>query len=300
MRSFAIATQHGPEARVRNRDLDNPRLVSIIVPTYREAANLQPLVGRVVAAMQSAGRACEILIVDDDSRDGTDVAVQELAERHPVRLITRTGQRDLSLAVVEGMRQACGQILLVMDADLSHPPEQIPQIIEALEQPPTDFVIGSRYVSGGQTQEGWGAFRRLNSWVATALCRPLVGQVTDPMAGFFALRRDTFEQADPLNPIGYKIGLELMCRCRCRNVREVPISFANRTRGQSKLNLDQQARYLVHIGRLYRSYARGWGLAIRPILVAMRAGIAAVKCLRPTRPKSPSTARAAVQKSKAA
>jgi len=250
--------------------------------------------------MQLAGRACEILIVDDDSRDGTDVAVQELAERHPVRLITRTGQRDLSLAVVEGMRQARGQILLVMDADLSHPPEQIPQILEALEQPPTDFVIGSRYVSGGQTQEGWGVFRRLNSWVATALCRPLVGQVTDPMAGFFALRRDTFEQADPLNPIGYKIGLELMCRCRCRNVREVPISFANRTCGQSKLNLDQQARYLVHIGRLYRSYARGWGLAIRPILVAMRAGIAAVKCLRPTRPKSPSTARVAVQKSKAA
>lgn len=259
--------------------MDNPPLVSIIVPTYREEANLRPLICRVAAAMECAGGTCEILIVDDDSRDGTDLAVQELADRFPVRLIARTGQRDLSLAVLEGMRQARGQNLLVMDADLSHPPEQIPQLLKALEEPPTDFVIGSRYVSGGQTEEGWGVFRRLNSWVATALCRPLVGRVTDPMAGFFALRRETFERADPLDPVGYKIGLELICRCRCRHVREVPIVFANRARGHSKLNLDQQARYLVHLGRLYRSYARGWGLAIPPILAAMRAAIAVVKAL---------------------
>lgn len=280
--------------------MDNSPLVSIIVPTFREEANLRPLVTRIAAAMESAGGTCEILIVDDDSRDGTDAAVQELADRFPVRLITRTGQRDLSLAVLEGMRQACGRILLVMDADLSHPPEQIPELVKALKEPPTDFVIGSRYVSGGQTEEGWGVFRRLNSWVATALCRPLVGRVTDPMAGFFALRRDTFAQADPLDPIGYKIGLELICRCRCRHVREVPISFANRARGQSKLSLDQQARYLVHLGRLYRGYARGWGLVIRPILAAMRAAIAVVKCLRPARPAIAASIPAAVHKNRAA
>ncbi|MGQ9649824.1 MAG: polyprenol monophosphomannose synthase [Phycisphaerae bacterium] len=280
--------------------MDNSPLVSIIVPTYREEANLRPLVTRIAAAMESAGRSCEVLIVDDDSRDGTDVAVRELAERYPVRLITRTGQRDLSLAVLEGMRQARGQILLIMDADLSHPPEQIPELLRALEQPPTDFVIGSRYVPGGETEAGWGIFRRLNSLAATLLCRPLVGRVTDPMAGFFALRRDTFVQADRLDPIGYKIGLELICRCRCRHVREVPISFANRAGGQSKLNLDQQARYLVHLGRLYRSYARGWGLVIRPILAVMRAGIAVVRCLRPDHPDAATSIPAAVRKNRAA
>jgi len=280
--------------------LDNSPLVSIVVPTYREEANLRPLVTRIAAAMESADHECEILVVDDDSRDGTDIAVQELAERYPVRLITRTGPRDLSLAVLEGLRQARGQILLVMDADLSHPPEQIPELLKALNQPPTDFVIGSRYMPGGHTEEGWGVFRRLNSLAATLLCRPLVGRVTDPMAGFFALRRDTLVNADPLDPIGYKIGLELICRCRCRHVREVPICFANRTCGQSKLNLDQQSRYLVHLGRLYRSYSRGWGLVIRPILAVMRAGIAVVEYLRSSRPDVVASISVAVHKNRAA
>ena len=280
--------------------MDSQIAVSIIVPTYREEANPRPLVGRVGGVMDSDGRTYEILIVDDDSRDGTDETVRQLAERYPVRLITRTGRRDLSLAVLEGLQQSRGRLLLVMDADLSHPPEQIPVLLDALEEPPTDFVIGSRYVCGGQTEEGWGAFRRLNSWAATVLCRPLVGRVTDPMAGFFALRRETFEQADPLDPIGYKIGLELMCRCRCRHVREVPIVFANRTRGQSKLNLDQQARYLVHLARLYRSYARGWGLVIRPILAAMRAGIAALRYFGPRKPAEQSAGDTAVHRSQAA
>ncbi len=254
--------------------------VSIIVPTYREEANLRPLVDRVGGVMDSAGPSYEMLIVDDDSRDGTDAAVRELAERYPVRLIVRTGRRDLSLAVLDGLRQARGRFLLVMDADLSHPPEQIPQLIKALEQPPTDFVIGSRYVSGGQTEEGWGVLRRLNSWAATLLCRPLVGRVTDPMAGFFALRREAFEQADPLDPIGYKIGLELMCRCDCRHVAEVPITFHNRVRGHSKLNFEQQARYLVHLDRLYREYRRGWGYVIRPVLGAMLAATRLLQAIR--------------------
>lgn len=261
--------------------MDSPCQISIIVPTYREEANLRALAGRVGTVMEAGGHDYEMLIVDDDSRDGTDRTVAELAERFPVRLITRTGRRDLSLAVLEGMQMARGRLLLVMDADLSHPPEQIPRLLEALERPPTDFVIGSRYVSGGQTEEGWGFLRRLNSLAATLLCRPLVGRVTDPMAGFFALRQETFKNADPLDPIGYKIGLELMCRCRCSHVAEVPIAFANRTRGESKLSLDQQARYLVHLSRLYRSYARGWGLLLRPLLAVMRAGIWILRCLRP-------------------
>jgi dolichol-phosphate mannosyltransferase len=185
-----------------------------------------------------------------------------------VELIVRTGMRDLSLAVLEGLRRARGRYLVVMDADLSHPPEQIPAMLALLDQPPTDFVIGSRYVSGGQTQD-WGGGRRLNSYVATILARPLTGGIGDPMSGFFALRRETFEHGRDFNPIGYKIGLELIRRCECRHVLEVPIIFHNRVRGQSKLNFEQQARYLVHLDRLYRDYRRGWGLLVRPVLWSM-------------------------------
>lgn len=242
-----------------------PPDISIIVPTYREEANLRPLVERVAAVME---RSYELLIVDDDSRDGTDATAAELAQTHPLELIVRTERRDLSLAVLEGLYRARGQYLVVMDADLSHPPEQIPAMLAALDQPPTDFVIGSRYVAGGQTHD-WGGSRRLNSYVATLLARPLTGRIGDPMAGFFALRRETFARGRNFNPIGYKIGLELIRRCDCRCVVEVPITFHNRVRGQSKLNFEQQARYLIHLDRLYRDYRRGWGVVVRPVLWSM-------------------------------
>lgn len=239
--------------------------ISIIVPTYREEANLRPLLERIASVMEPLGRAYEVIISDDDSRDGTEQVVAELARRYPVELIVRTTQRDLSLAVLDGLRRARGQWLVTMDADLSHPPEQVPDMVTALANPPTDFVIGSRYVPGGSTED-WGGHRRLNSYAATLLARPLTGRIRDPMAGFFALRRETFERARGLNPIGYKIGLELMCRCECQHVVEIPITFQNRVRGHSKLNFDQQARYLVHLDRLYRDYRRRWGLILRPMI----------------------------------
>lgn len=272
---------------------DNTPLVSIVVPTYREEANLRPLMERIASALggerlalgvSECGRsahpgrtgsapeqdtdAYEVIIADDDSRDGTEQTAAELAKQYPLKLIVRTGQRDLSLAVLDGLKAARGDYLVVMDADLSHPPEQIPAMLAALDTPPTDFVIGSRYVPGGRTED-WGGQRRLNSYVATLLARPLTGRINDPMAGFFALRRETFERARDLKPIGYKIGLELICRCRCRHVAEIPITFHNRVRGESKLNFEQQARYLVHLDRLYRDYHRGWGAAVRPVLWGM-------------------------------
>jgi dolichol-phosphate mannosyltransferase len=256
---------------------DSSPVVSIIVPTLREEANLRILIPRIAAAMKTSGRHYEILIMDDDSRDGTDLAVSELAKNFPVELIVRTGQRDLSLAVLEGLRRARGEYLVVMDADLSHPPEVIPQLLDALDKPGTDFALGSRFTQGGRTQD-WTCFRALNSFVATLVCRPLTGPITDPMSGFFALRGETLERATALNPIGYKIGLELICQCRCQQVAEVPIVFQNRTRGESKLNLEQQSRYLLHLDRLYRTHRRGWGLFLRPILWTM---LSALNILRP-------------------
>lgn len=238
--------------------------VSVVVPTYKEAENLALLVPRVDAALRTARLRGEILIVDDNSPDDTVATCARLALRYPVRLLTRTKERGLSSAVVHGLKAAAGEILVVMDADLSHPPEKIPEIVAALETPGTDFVIGSRYVAGGKTDDDWGIFRWLNSKVATLLARPFT-RAKDPLAGFFALKAHTFLLADPLDPIGYKIGLELMVKCRCRQVREVPIEFADRVHGTSKLNWREQWNYLRHLGRL-AAYSAGLGVPVRSTL----------------------------------
>src|SRR5262249_50588976 len=150
-----------------------------------------------------------------------------------------------------------GSIFVVMDADLSHPPERLPDLVTTLQSEGTDFVIGSRYVPGGGTDENWGLFRWLNSKFATLLAWPLTS-THDPMAGFFAIRRSTFESAAPLDPIGYKIGLELIVKCRCRTIKEVPIRFRDRMLGKSKLSLKEQLNYLRHLRRLYDFRFGGW------------------------------------------
>ena len=230
---------------------DTPRL-SIIVPALNEGANLAALAERIDAAVRGREGGYEILVVDDNSHDETRAVSEELSRRLPYRLIVREQPRDgLSGAVLCGISQTRGEYLVVMDADLQHPPERIPELLQPLEGGQADFVIGSRYVQGASTAEKWSVFRRINSRVATLLARPFAGDTTDPMSGFFALRRSTFERAQRLTPLGYKIGLELMCKCRVRTVREIPIHFAERTRGESKLTLKQQFRYLEHLSRLY-------------------------------------------------
>lgn len=222
--------------------------VSIIVPTYREVESLPYLIDRIDRLRQSELKTLELVIVDDDSKDGTSELVAHRAQSW-VRLFVRTEDRGLSKAVLFGLRQAQNEMLVVMDADLSHPPEVIPTMVEALTQG-ADFVIGSRYVTGGSTADSWGVLRWINSKVATLLARPLTS-ITDPMSGFFALSQATFARAERPNPLGYKIGLELLVRCRCRHVREIPIHFSNRLHGESKLTVEQQLLYLRHLARLY-------------------------------------------------
>jgi dolichol-phosphate mannosyltransferase len=224
--------------------------VSIIVPALNEGPNLAPLAEQIAAVMN--GRSYELLIVDDNSRDNTRDVAAELSQKYPLRLIVREHPRNgLSGAVLDGIAQARGDYLLVMDADLQHPPQKIPELLAPLERGEADFVVGSRYVSGGSTGERWGVLRKINSRAATFLARPFAGRTTDPMSGFFALKRSTYDGAQRLTPLGYKIGLELMCKSRAKNVREVPIHFAERQRGESKLTLKEQFRYLEHLSRLY-------------------------------------------------
>jgi dolichol-phosphate mannosyltransferase len=225
--------------------------VSVIIPTYREAENLPVLIPRLAGVLQAAGLTAEIVIVDDASDDGTEAVCRELAAVHPVRLIVRQGERGLATAVLRGLAEASGEVVVVMDADLSHPPEKVPELCRLILADQADFVIGSRYVPGGGTDEAWGWLRWLNSRVATCLAWPLTS-AHDPMAGFFALGRATYETARAnLDPIGYKIGLELIVKCRCRRIAEVPIAFSNRLHGKSKLDWKEQVRYLLHLRRLY-------------------------------------------------
>ncbi len=222
--------------------------VSVIVPTYKEVENLTLLSKRLEEVRQEHHLSLELLIMDDDSQDGTEELVSSI-DKDWITLVVRKKQRGLSQAVLEGLRLARGDVLVVMDADLSHPPEKIPEMLVALENG-ADFVMGSRYITGGLTGASWGLFRWLNSRVATILARPLTS-VKDPMSGFFALPRTTFESACDLNPIGYKIGLELMVKCNLFCLEEIPIHFENRQFGESKLTLTEQKRYLQHLWRLF-------------------------------------------------
>ncbi|NNM84443.1 MAG: glycosyltransferase [Phycisphaerales bacterium] len=225
--------------------------ISIVVPTFREAENLPELVGQLAAALAPAGWAWELIVVDDNSSDGTPQVLATLKQEHPqLRFLIRMEDRGLSSAVLTGCAMARYNYVVVMDADLSHPPESVPLLVQPLLKNTADFVIGSRYVAGGRTED-WGAFRWLNSAVATALSRPFVGAVKDSMAGFFAFRRNMLASCDELNPIGYKIGLELLVKARITRITEVPIVFRNRIHGQSKLTLKEQFRYLEHLSRLY-------------------------------------------------
>ena len=237
-----------PDAR-RDETAGVARGVSIVAPTFREAANIPTLVSRVATSMETCNAEWELILCDDDSRDGSEDIVLVLAKALPLRMhVRRSRPRDLSQAVLDGIKLARFDRLVVMDADLSHPPEQIPELLAALDGG-AEMALGSRYAAGGEIDETWSRYRALNSRLATWLARPLI-PCADPMSGFFALDRRRLPDLDRLDPIGYKIGLELMVRGRLR-VREVPIRFDDRRQGSSKLNWRQRIAFLRHLLRLY-------------------------------------------------
>ena len=250
------ASRRGPQrARPREAaDAARPpssaaRAVSIVAPTLREAANIPVLARRVRDALSGRGIAWELLLVDDDSNDGSAAVVAELARRLPVRMVTRRGVApDLSRSVLLGMRLARFDRVVVMDADLSHPPERIVDLLAALDAG-CDMAVGSRCVPGSRLDPAWGPCRRLVSWAGRLLARPLA-DCRDPLSGFFATDRGLLQDTDDLRPLGYKIGLELMVRRRL-GVREVAIGFGARGLGGSKMSWRTHLDFLRHLGRLY-------------------------------------------------
>jgi len=227
-------------------------MISIIVPTYQEVENLEPLSQMIQSALSEACETSyEIIIMDDNSQDGSIEKVAELVHKHPIRIVTRTENRGLSPAVIDGFGEAKGDFVVVMDADLSHPASAIPVMVKQLRNGESDFVLGSRYVEGGSIDDSWTLWRYINSVVATIPALPIT-RVKDPMSGFFSIRKADIPNEHNLSPIGYKIALEVMVKGDFPIVSEVPIHFVDRVHGESKLTLKEQLKYLRHLRRLYQ------------------------------------------------
>ena len=207
--------------------------LTVIIPTFNEAANIRKIVSEVDAVFLENSLNGEILVVDDNSPDGTTGIVNELKKtRNNLSLVVREQDHGLSQAVVEGFRLARSEIFLVMDADLSHPPALIPTMLAGIHAG-NDLVIGSRYMEGGGIKK-WPLKRRVISLGATFLGRLLFPEIRDPVSGFFAVKKGVVEHA-PLRPKGYKILLEVLGKGNWKKVKEIPFEFVDRATGSSKL-----------------------------------------------------------------
>ena len=226
--------------------------LSIVIPTFNERANIAPLVAQLGQALD--GLAWEALFVDD-STDGTETLIESVSLSQPrVRLHHRAENRgELAGAVVEGLAQARGTYVCVMDADLQHPPSRVRDLLLAARLQTADVVIASRYVPGGSPGGLDGPLRQLYSRGLKRLAQSLfprrLAGISDPLGGFFLLRRSVVETA-ALRPIGYKILLEVLIRCRWSSAAEVSYAFQRRQHGASKADFRQGLRFLQHLALL--------------------------------------------------
>ena len=211
--------------------------LSIVVPTYNERANIPELVERIGRALP--GIAWEVIVVDDDSPDGTGAAVRALYADEPrVRCLSRIGRRGLSSACIEGWLSSSAPFLAVMDADLQHDPAQLREMFEVVRQQQADLVIASRYMAGGEAQD-WRGRRLWLSRLATRLSAPILKhRVSDPMSGFFLFRRAVFDGCvRRLSGLGFKILADMLASLDAAvRIREVPCRFGVRHAGESKLS----------------------------------------------------------------
>ena len=228
---------------------ENPML-SIIVPTYNEKGNMEPLLTGLTKTLDEAGIKFEIIVMDDNSPDGTAEEVKRLQNEGltRVRCVVRTENRGLSPAVIDGYKQCRGGVWLVMDADLSHPIEAVPRIYRRIVDDGADICVGSRHCPGGGIED-WPLKRRIISFGAAMLARPLTS-CSDPMAGFYAIKPDVIDGVD-LNAEGFKILLEILVKGVYEKVVEEPIVFRDREIGESKLSSGVMVNYISHLIKLY-------------------------------------------------
>lgn len=241
--------------------------LALVVPTYNERERLPELVRAIFSAYEAGSVAGELVIVDDNSPDGTGAVADDLARRFPIKVVHRAGKLGLGTAVVEGFRAAEAEIVGVIDADLSHPPELVPRMLSVLRAEGADMVIGSRYVAGGGTSN-WELSRVWMSKFACVLARGLT-PVRDATSGFFLMHRER-ARGVTISAGGFKICLELLIRSEPKVVVEVPYVFKGRTAGESKMNLKEATGYLHQLKDLH-AYRRSHRLPRpRHVVVSVR------------------------------
>lgn len=226
--------------------------LSLVVPTYNERDRLPELVRAIFDAYQAGGVDGQLVIVDDNSPDGTGQVADELAARYPITVVHRSGKLGLGTAVIDGFKASASRYVGVIDADLSHPPELVPRMLAVMERDGADVVIGSRYIRGGGTRN-WELSRVMMSRFACLMARGLT-PVRDATSGFFVMKRELAEGVR-ISAGGFKICLELLIRSAPRLVVEVPYVFTGRTAGESKMNTKEALGYLTQL-RALRAYRR--------------------------------------------
>ncbi len=230
--------------------------VSIIIPTYNESQNILNVL-KSIGDIIPKNIFTEAIVVDDNSPDGTGKIVEDYLKNvkkiagYTIDVIHRTTKNGLSSAILSGIQRATGDTIVVMDSDLSHPPQIIPKMIDALKKYQCDMVVASRYITGGQIN-GWNKKRKLLSKVATMIAKKGLGvKTSDPMSGFFAFKKGILKGLN-FDAIGFKILLEILVKKRELSVKEIPYTFQNRTFGSSKLDFSIIINYFKSVWKLYR------------------------------------------------
>ena len=229
---------------------------SIVIPTYNEAGGIEKLLRALDGVFKANGLDGEVIVVDDNSPDGTGAIVDRLATELPVRCLHRPGKMGLSSGVIDGWKTARpeSQALGAMDADFSHDINVFPEMVRALESGTYGLAVGSRYVPGGGIAN-WPKRRIVTSRVACMLARPLTN-VKDVTSGYFLVKREALDGVE-LDPIGFKIGLEVIAKAHYGKAVEIPYVFTDRVVGESKLNQKEIVNYLKQLRKLYTAKLRG-------------------------------------------
>jgi len=222
--------------------------LSIIIPTYNEKENLPKLIKEIFSVLKNKDIETEIVVVDDSSPDGTGQTAKELSVKYPIQVINRSAKEGLSSAVIDGIGKAKGEIIGIMDADLSHDPAVIPKMLDAIMKQKNEIVVGSRFANGGKIED-WPFIRKLISWFAVLIAFPFT-KVKDRTSGYLFFRKEIIDGVD-LSVKGFKIGLEIMVKGKYKRWKEVGYTFKNRKNGHSKMNFNEILQYINQIGSYF-------------------------------------------------
>ncbi len=236
--------------------LEKPNQISIIIPTYNESQNIINILKSIKENLPK-NIISQTIVVDDNSPDGTGKIVEDYLKNlkkmtdYTIEIIHRKAKDGLGSAIMKGIQQAKGDMIVVMDSDFSHPPQIIPKLIESIKKYQYDIAVASRYIKGGKIQ-GWSLKRKMISKFATLIAKKGLGIDTkDPMSGFFAFKRNIIKELN-IDAIGYKILLEILVKTKGVSIKEIPYTFQDRELGSSKLGIKTILDYYRSVWKLYR------------------------------------------------